>query len=374
MLGFGLRSLLALMVAALAACAGGPQQNKPAELPPNPKLLGVRLAWSVKAGPVAFPLDVKSSGDVVVLASSEGTVTAWSASSGAPLWRASAPSPLSAGVGFDGQRAGVITQNNELIVFEQGRDIWRQQLAAQVFTAPLVAGGRVFVLAADRSVSAYDGGSGRRLWSQVSRSSDSLVLRQGGVLLAVGDTLVAGIGGRLVGFNPGNGSIRWDVPISSARGTNEVERLVDLIGPVSRVGEVVCARAYQSALGCVNAARGALAWSKPANGYVGVHGDDRHVYGVEADGTVAAWRRSSGDRAWSSELLRYRRLSAPLAIGRSVAIGDDVGQVHLLSREDGSLLNRLATDGSAVAAAPALVNGTLVVVTRNGGVFGFKPE
>ena len=48
--------------------------------------------------------------------------------------------------------------------------------------------------------------------------------------------------------------------------------------------------------------------------------------------------------------------------------------VHLLSREDGALLNRLTTDGSAVAAAPVLVGDTLVVVTRNGGVFGFKPE
>jgi outer membrane protein assembly factor BamB len=61
-----------------------------------------------------------------------------------------------------------------------------------------VAGNRVFVLAADRSVSAFDGQSGRRLWSQ-QRPGEPLVLRQSGVLLAVGDTLVAGQGGRLVG-------------------------------------------------------------------------------------------------------------------------------------------------------------------------------
>jgi outer membrane protein assembly factor BamB len=103
-------------------------------------------------------------------------------------------------------------------------------------------------------------------------------------------------------------------------------------------------------------------------------GDDKFVYGTEGDGKVVAWRRADGERAWASELLRYRGLTAPLAIGRSVAIGDGTGLVHFLSREDGAPLNRLPTDGSAIVAAPVLAGGTLVVVTRNGGIFGFKPE
>ena len=38
------------------------------------------------------------------------------------------------------------------------------------------------------------------------------------------------------------------------------------------------------------------------------------------------------------------------------------------------LLNRLATDGSAIAAAPVAAGNSLVVVTHNGGVYGFVPE
>jgi hypothetical protein len=48
--------------------------------------------------------------------------------------------------------------------------------------------------------------------------------------------------------------------------------------------------------------------------------------------------------------------------------------VHLLSRQDGSVLNRLTTDGSGIAATPVLVGDTLVVVTRKGNVFGFQPQ
>ena len=98
------------------------------------------------------------------------------------------------------------------------------------------------------------------------------------------------------------------------------------------------------------------------------------VFGTEADGKVLAWRRDNGERAWVSDRLRYRGLTAPLALGRSVVVGDSTGLVHLLSREDGTLLNRLTTDGSAIAAAPVVAGNTLVVVTRNGGVYGFVPE
>jgi outer membrane protein assembly factor BamB len=365
--------LAACMTALLLGCSSAPERPKPADLPPNPALLGVRLAWTAKLGEIAFPLDVQVNGTTISLASSDGTVAAMNAVTGADLWRTHVGAPLAAGVGSDGRFAAVVTRNNELVTLDAGRELWRQSLGALVFTAPLVAGERVFVVAGDRTVMAFDAQSGRKLWTQ-QRSGEPLVLRQAGVMLAVGDTLVVGLSGRLVGLNPLNGSIRWEAPIATPRGTNDVERLVDLVAHVSRAGDVVCVRAFQAAVGCVNAARGTVLWTQAASGSEGLHGDDRFVFGTEADGKIIAWRRSDGERAWVSESLRYRGLTTPLVVGRSVAIGDGTGLVHLLSREDGSLLTRVATDGAPVVAAPVLAGNTLVVVTRRGGVFGFQPE
>ncbi len=376
----GLRLLTAALAsaAALAGCSllpfSGPEQPKPAVLAPNPQTVGVRQAWVTRIGAVDFPLSIQVQGETVLLAATDGTVVALNAASGAEQWRASAGAALSAGVGSDGKLAAVVTRSNELVALSQGRVAWRQRLATQGFTAPLVAGERVFVLAADRSVSAFDGATGRRLWTQ-QRAGEPLVLSQAGVLLAVGDTLVAGQGGRLVGFNPLNGSVRWEAPVGVSRGTNDVERLVDLAGGASRVGNSVCVRAFQNAVGCVDASRGTVAWSRPANGFTGLHGDAGEVYGTEADGKVLAWNRESGERAWSADrLLLNRGLTAPLVLGRSLAIGDSFGYVHLLSRENGQLVNRLSTDDSAIAATPALAGNTLVVVTRKGAVHGFVPN
>lgn len=368
------RALAAIVsVAALGGCFGGIAKPKPAELQPAAALVSASQSWNTHIGPVNFPLDVSVSGDTVGVAGSDGTVALLNAQTGQDFWRVALNTPIAAGVGSDGKVLAVVTTANEVVALQAGHEIWRTRLTAQAFTAPFVAGGRVFVLAADRSVSAFDGQTGRTLWTQ-QRPNEPLVLRQSGVILAVGDTLVVGLAGRLAGLNPSSGSIQWEAPIASPRGINDVERLVDLVGRASRDGDNVCVRAFQASIGCVNAVRGNLLWTKPAHGVQGIHGDDHLLFGTEADGTVIAWRRADGERSWSTDRLRYRGLTAPLVAGRSVVIGDATGFLHLLSREDGSLLNRLPTDGSAIAAAPVLAGNTLIAVTHNGGVYGFKPE
>ena len=333
----------------------------------------MRLAWTAQLTPVNFPLQVNVLGNRVSLAASDGTVLTLDAATGSQLSRASVGAELSAGVGSDGQVSAVITRDNEVVALQDARELWRHRLPTQSYTAPLVAGGRVFVLGADRSVRALDGRGGALLWT-LQRPAEPLVLRQAGVLMAVGNTLVAGMGGRLAGIDPDIGSLRWEVPLASPRGTNDVERLVDLVGGVYRQGNLVCARAFQATVGCVDTVSGTQRWSRPAAGNSGVQGDEERVYGAESDGTVMAWRVDNGDRAWSSERLQWRQLTGPLALGRSVVVGDETGLVHLLARDDGSPVTRLTTDGSPIAATPVAAANTLIVVTRKGGVFGFVPD
>jgi hypothetical protein len=61
-------------------------------------------------------------------------------------------------------------------------------------------------------------------------------------------------------------------------------------------------------------------------------------------------------------------------VGPAVVFGDFEGYVHFLDRKDGKTLLRLATDGSPVVGRPVLSGTTLLVVTRNGGLFAFRPE
>ena len=367
-------SLAAALALSLAACSSAPERPAPTPLAPLVALQPATQVWNTAIGAVDPLLTPAVHGQTLLLANAAGAVLALDGANGQVRWRVELGQALSAAAGFDGQTAAVVTQDNELLVLDSSGVQWRARLPARVLTAPLVAGQRVFVLANDRSVHAFDARNGAPLWQHRGRTAEALVLQQSGVLLPVGDTLVVGLGGRLVGFDPLNGRIRWDAAIATPRGVNEIERLVDLVGRSGRVGDQLCVRAFQAAVGCVDAASGRLVWTQPADGAVGLSADAERVYGVERNGRVLAWRRDGGARAWSSDALLHRGLTAPLAAGRSIAVGDAQGFVHLLSRDDGTLLNRLSTDGSAIVAGPLLLGNTLVAVTRNGGVYAWRPQ
>lgn len=363
----------AALVGGLAGCASGPDKPKPTALEALTPQLNGRVVWNQKVDGVQFPLAVAVSPGVFTVASNDGTVLALEADTGRELWKGSAGAKVGAGVGSDGRFASVITRDGELVTLEAGRVLWRKALNMRVTTAPLVAGERVFVLGGDRSVQAFDAQDGTPLWS-VQRPSDPLTLAQGGVIAAFKDTLLAGQGPKLAGFDPRNGDVRWEVTVGSPRGTNEVERLADLVAPMARVGDVVCVRSFQAAVGCIDAEHGTLNWTKPGGGTDGVAADEQFVFGADASDRITAWKLASGDVAWQSEKLLYRGLGAPLTTPKAVIFGDSEGIVHFLSRDKGETLLRINTDGSPISAAPVMAGGTLLVVTRNGGLFALRAE
>ena len=371
-------ALVALLTAGLAGCAA--DKPKPTVLEAlNPQIAG-RQVWSARLDPVQFPLAVAVRDGAFVVAGSDGTVLAIEAQSGRELWRGQVGAKVAAGVGSDGRYAAVVTTDNELVVLNQGAKVWSTRLASRTSTAPLVAGERVFVVGVDRVVHAFDALDGRRLWT-FQRPGETLTLAQPGVLSAYKNTLVVGIAAVMLGLDPTTGSVRWEIAVTSPRGTNEVERLNDLVGPLLRVGDTLCARAFQTAVGCVAVAGGGSAaerasvrWSRNAGGQQAVGGDAEFVFGADASDRISAWRAAGGELAWTQERLLYRGLSAPLSAGKSVMFGDFEGQVHFLSRTDGTTQLRLPTDGSPVAAQPVLSGTTVLVVTRNGGLFAFRPE
>jgi outer membrane assembly lipoprotein YfgL len=367
--GGALAALAALVC--LVGCAGS-TKPKPEPLQPlTPKIGGV-AAWNHRLDGVQFPLEVAVTKGMFTVAGNDGTVLALEAESGREVWRGTAGAKLSAGVGSDGRFAAVVTREGELVVFDQGTIKWRKALGTRVTTAPLVAGERVFVLGVDRAVQAFDVLDGRKLWV-MKRPGDPLTLAQSGVLSAFKDTLIVGQGPRMAGVDPLRGDVRWEVVVGSPRGANEIERLADLVGPAVRVDDRICARAFQAAVGCVDAQRGVILWSKNIGGTDAIAADSDYVFAGDASDRITAWK-SNGDVAWTSDKLLYRTLSAPLSVGKTVVFGDADGTLHFMARDTGEALLRLSTDGSPIVTQPVVSGTVMLAVTRNGGLFAFRPQ
>ncbi len=362
---------LATAAVLAAGCAG--DRPKPTPLEDfAPKIAG-RQVWRAQLDRVSFPMVPVVREGRVFVAGDGGVVRAIDVLSGVPAWEVGVGTRITAGVGSDGRRVAVVTRDNELVVVEEGRVRWRARLPARAVTPPLVAGERVFVVTVNRVVHAFDAEAGQRLWT-FDRPGDALTLAQPGVLAAFRDTLLVGQGARLTGLDPLRGTVRWEAALANPRGANEVERLADLVGPAVRVGNLVCTRAFQAGVGCADADRGTTVWTRNIGGWHPVGGDDQVLVAADASDRISAWRLINGESLWSSERLANRQLGGVAVSGRVAVAGDAQGLVHFLDKSTGEPLLRLPTDGSAVVGAPALAGTTLVVVTRAGGVFGFRPD
>lgn len=362
-----------VVVLFLSGCSSTPEKPKASPLPVVSGSLKVQNVWKNQIGTVQSHLLTSLHGQQMAVASAQGQLALIDVQNGRDVWRMSLNTPIQAGVGGDGRRFAVVTQANELVVVETGKVLWRHVLPALSYTPPLVAGERVFVMTGDRAVSAFDAQTGQRLWSQ-QRSSDPLLLRQAGLLIPFGDSLLVGWGGRLASLNPLTGAVRWETLVGVTRGTNEVERLVDLVAGVSRQGNSLCLRAFQTSVACLDGLTGRVMWSRPAQGHQGLDGSEAVVIGTESDGKVLAWDRNSGAPIWAQEGLRFRGLSMPSFWTNFGVVGDQEGWVHFLAQQDGKPVQRVATDGSAIMGKPIVAGQTLVVVTRNGNIFGLRAE
>ena len=362
-------ALAAVLTTVLTGCSS--DKPKPAALETFTPSLQARQVWTARVDSAKFPLAAAARNGQFTVAGSDGQVAVLRADNGQEVWRASAGAALSAGVGSDGRFVSVVTIANEVITLEAGRELWRQRVPARVVTAPFVAGERVFVMSVDRVVHAFDAVNGRRLWT-LQRPGDALTLAQAGVLSSYRNLLIVGQGPRMTAVDPLRGTVQWEVPLATPRGTNEVERLADLIGPAVRVGDRMCARAFQSSAGCLDASRGTLLWSKGSGGAQAVAADNERVIGGDASDRISAWKAATGDVIWSNEKLLNRGLSGALLVNNVVLFGDQEGYVHFLSAATGETQQRLPTDGSPVVGTPVQLDGTVLVATRNGGLFAFR--
>ena len=360
------------LLGVLTAC--GSSKPEPAALEPlDAKSASARatIAWSARVGEVQPTAMLAVASGRLAIASADGDVLVLDVANGREAWRARAKGKVSASAGFDGRHVAIVTDANELQVFDQGKLLWQERQPGRVVTAPVVAGERVFLQAVDRSVRAYDVLDGRWLWSYQRPGAEPLALDARLVIQPFRDTLLVGQGNRLVGLDPLKGVPRFDVNVGTPRGSNEVERLADLVGPMARVDDEACVRVFQFSVACLELNRGSVRWSRPQAGTQAVAADLRTVVGADGSDRLTAWKAENGDFLWRVDRFTHRGLGAPVIWGERIVVGDAQGYVHILAKADGRTLGRIELD-SALVAPPVISGDLLLVLTRKGTVSALR--
>jgi outer membrane protein assembly factor BamB len=384
------------VVTVLVGC--GSSKPKPASLVDFKPSLSAKVAWTAKVGDTPeFKVGVGQfspgvSGDSVIAASEDGEVSRVNLQSGKVDWRVDLDTRIIAGVAVgNGSSSGfsaVVTDRNQIVVLDAAGKVSREiNLGGVVLEIPVIAGDIVVARLTDNRVAGWDISSGERRWV-FQRTLPPLVLHgQSGLRgaayapeessssgLGANDVVVNLPGGRLLWVNALTGAVRWEAQVATPTGSNEVERLVDLLGAPVVQGDHVCVSAYQTAVSCFGVEDGKRQWIKNLSAGTTVGADARFVFVADQQSRLHALARATGETSWTSDALRLRGLNQPISVGRALWVADQFGFLHALDRESGQTLARVKLDGGAVSGAMRATSAGLLVQTQGGRLMLIRTE
>ncbi len=369
----------------LAGCGifgGGDDEKelKPAELVRIEQKIPVKRLWSTDIGAEAefLRLALRPAGDGtrIYAASRDGNVVALDPDTGRQAWRTRLDEDLSAGPGVGDGVVVVALADGIVVALDSGSgaELWRAPVMGEVLAAPLVRNSIVVVLTIDnilRGLSAFDGSV---RW-QVEQSTPRLTMRGSATPAVVGTSVVAGFdNGRLLAVDITSGDVQWELLLSPPTGRSDLERLADVEGLISVVGQDVYAAGYQGRIAAIASESGQVLWAREISTYEGVAADWNSVYTVNEQGEVIAMSRRTGNETWRVSSLLRREPTVPIPFGTTVAVGDLEGYVHFFSNVDGEPVARVRLGSAAISSDPVVIGDRLVVQSDSGTVAALSIE
>jgi outer membrane protein assembly factor BamB len=365
----------------LAACAApgdvidkwfgsGPVQ-KPAELVVFKPTATPKIVWQASVGSSERRVFSPAvAGSVVYAAGASGQILRIDAANGKVLARIDSKLPLSGGVGSDGKLVLVGSAKGEVVALDSsGKQLWKAQLTSEVLSAPQVYQNMVVVRTGDGRLFGLDASTGARKWLY-QRALPPLTVRTSvSVLIYRGGVFAGFPGGRLVALAVDTGNIGWEATVALPKGATELERVADVSSLPVTDGRQICAVAFQGRAACFDLIKGTPNWSRDVSSIAGLTNDRENIYIADDKSALIAFEMTGGASLWKQDKLFGRYISGPVVAGKYLAVGDFQGYVHFVSRDDGSFVARIPTDGSPIVAQPQILNDGILVQTVKGGVF-----
>ena len=330
---------------------GGPKLGP---LPAFEAKATARLNWQVAVGggtSGGFAPAVRS--EAIYAASTDGALVSVDPATGAQRWRSNAGKPLSAGVGADAATLVVGTNKGEVLAFDtSGKPLWQTKISSEVSGPPQPADEIVVVWSLDGRIFGLSAGDGGRKWVYQRATPPLTVRRFAGGIVSRGGLFTGTAGGKLLAIDVSTGTLAWEGNVTTPKGATELERIADITSLPVIAEREVCAAAYLGRVACFDPQRGTLLWSRDFGSLGGLALDNRYLYLTDDKGAVLALDKATGASIWKQDKLSTRFPSGPVVVGDYLGVVDIEGYLHLLDRNDGSLVGRLATDGKASLAQP----------------------
>ena len=303
-------------------------------------------------------------------ANAKGDITKLDAGNGQSEWSVNVGEVISGGVGAGGGLVLVGTNRGNLIAYDvNGKLVWKSQLSSEILSAPQYADGLVIARSGDNRIYGLDAADGRRKWIY-ERKVPALSLRSSaGVVVDSGAVYAGFSGGKMAAIRAENGKLLWETTVAIPKGVTEIERIADITSLPVVAGPVVYAVAYQGRVAAVDRVNGKVLWNRQISSYTGMNFLEEKLYISHALGSVYSIDYATGRTFWRQGDLLNRRLTRPVLVSNTIAVGDLEGYVHFLDIDDGKFSSRIKVDSNAVMTITPGGSSQVIVATRGGGLY-----
>ena len=374
---FGLWFLAAMSIAGCGLFGDDDEELQPTELLKFEQTLDVKRIWSNKVGDgtefLRIALSPAGDGNRIYAASHDGKVSAYDPEDGDRIWRTEVDVVLSAGPGVGEGLIVVAGYDGDLIALsaDDGSELWRTDIFGESLARPIVKDDAVVVYTIDGRIRVFSTFDGSERWA-LEQSLPALTLRGSASPVIVGTTVVAGFdNGRLLAISLADGSEQWQAILTPPSGRSDLDRLADVDGRMTAVGQDVYAAGYQGRVASLAVESGQVLWTREISGLSGLAADWNNIYLVGEDGELHALQRRNGDDNWRQDALIRREPTAPVAFSTAVVVGDFEGYVHFFNNFDGRPVARVRVGKGMISHAPVVVGGILYVQSESGTLSAF---
>jgi outer membrane protein assembly factor BamB len=300
--------------------------------------------------------------------------SAWQKTSGKLQWKVNIGEVISAGVNgtshINNSQVFVGTNNGNAISLDAktGKVQWIERLSSEIQAISPSKDGRVAFRTIDGKLHGLSSSTGELIWQQ-SQTSPSLTLHGASVPILVGSLVVTGFdNGKVVAYQLQDGQKVWEITLAEARGTTELDRIIDVDGKLMSLGNALFGASLHGEIRGVDLTKGTSAWSKPFSTSTGVNVNAQGVYSSDDKGNVWRINPQTGEPVWKmDDLKRYEPTLPTLAGDSLLVIGDKKGNLHWINTKTGSFVARSQGDPAGYSIEPE-VNGRSAYAIGKSGV------
>jgi outer membrane protein assembly factor BamB len=351
----------------------------------------LRLAWSADIGAgdadegqlLARPV---VAGGRVFTMDAEGTIRAFDADGGRPVWtfeQEEADGLIGGGLAYANDWLFVSLSSGQVLGLNatSGTEVWRQPLGVPLRAAPTVAEDRVLVLTADNQLYALEGTTGQPVWRHAGFFEGAGLL--GGPSPAVDRDLVVVpySSAEVYALRLDNGRPLWSDTIERPRRTQALDQITDIDGMPVIEDDVVYIASYGGQMAAIDARRGIRTWDLDVASIDTPWLAGDFIYVLTTRGEVVCLLRSNGRVRWVSPLPRFANpddpgstaiiWSGPILVGDRLLVVGSNGQAVTMSPYNGEILGRQELPGPVVI-PPVAAQGTVYIVTEDAELLAFR--